>query len=156
MPWDRRSRQDRVVCTKKEEFKQFDLFATRLRLTEVDEVERMSGCLKPCSYKEYKFVNSNPKPLLIAQVPDDQIAIGLWAVSGYTHFEEEVLLLNCHFRRSDDHKYFVSYQVLLYPFTSLLAEFGGSLGLFLGFSFVTISDGMKSLAIWTKKNINLF
>ena len=101
-------------------------------------------------------MNSNPKPLLIAQVPDDQIAIGLWAVSGYTHFEEEVLLMNYHFRRSDDHKYFVSYQVLLYPFTSLLAEFGGCLGLFLGFSFVTISDGMKNLAIWSKKNIYFF
>ena len=94
MPWDRRSGQDRVVCTKKEEFKQFDLFATRLRLTEVDEVERMSGCLKPCSYKEYKFVNSNPKPFLLGQVPADQIVVGLWAVSEYTRFEEEVLLIN--------------------------------------------------------------
>ena len=47
-----------------------------------------------------------------------------------------------------------SFKVLLYPFTSLLAEFGGCLGLFLGFSFVTISDGVKSLAIWLKKNIN--
>ena len=27
----------------------------------------------------------------MAQVPDDQIAIGLWAVSKYTQFEEEVL-----------------------------------------------------------------
>ena len=49
-----------------------------------------------------------------------------------------------------------SYQVLLYPFTSLLAEFGGSLGLFLGFSFVTISDGIQSLAKWLKNNVNLF
>ena len=49
-----------------------------------------------------------------------------------------------------------SLQVLLYPFTSLLAEFGGCLGLFLGFSFVTVSDGVKSLAKWLKKNINLF
>ena len=47
-----------------------------------------------------------------------------------------------------------SLKVLLYPFTSLLAEFGGCLGLFLGFSFVTISDGVKSLAMWLKKNIN--
>ena len=47
--------------------------------------------LKPCSYKEYKIVNSNPKDLMInANVPDDQIAIVLWAVTQYTQFEEEV------------------------------------------------------------------
>ena len=51
---------------------------------------------------------------------------------------------------------YVLLQVLLYPFTSLLAEFGGCLGLFLGFSFVTISDGMKALAMWLKKYIRLF
>ena len=91
MPWDRWSLQDRVVCTKKEQFAQFDMMSLRYRLIEVDEVEQMSGCMKRCSYKEYKFVNNNPKPLLMAQVPDNQIAIGLWAVSKYTQFEEEVL-----------------------------------------------------------------
>ena len=42
---------------------------------------------------------------------------------------------------------------MLYPFTSLLAEFGGSLGLFLGVSFITISDGVEGLVVWLKKNI---
>ena len=46
--------------------------------------------------------------------------------------------------------------MLLYPFTSLLAEFGGCLGLFLGFSFVSISDGIKSIAAALKKKINIF
>ena len=31
-------------------------------------------------------------------------------------------------------------ETFLYPFTSFLGEFGGSLGLFLGFSFLTIWD----------------
>ena len=34
---------------------------------------------------------------------------------------------------------------LIYPLTSLVAEFGGTLGLFLGFSFMTVWDGMQSL-----------
>ena len=55
------------------------------------------------------------------------MVICLWAVSKYTQSEEEVLV---------------------YPFQSFIAEFGGSLGLFLGFSFMTIWDGLKSLAIW--------
>ena len=102
MPWDRRSRQDRVVCMQKEEFKQFDLFATRLRLTEVDEVERMSGCLKPCSYKEYKFVNSNPKGLAVAAFADDQVSIGLWAVTRHTWVETEVHTTNHQSGLSDN------------------------------------------------------
>ena len=35
-------------------------------------------------------------------------------------------------------KTFTEVEVLLYPFTSLIAEFGGALGLFFGFSFMTI------------------
>ena len=34
---------------------------------------------------------------------------------------------------------------LIYPLTSLVAEFGGTLGLFLGFSFMAICDGMQYL-----------
>ena len=32
---------------------------------------------------------------------------------------------------------------LIYPLTSLVAEFGGTLGLFLGFSFMAIWDGLQ-------------
>ena len=155
-PWDRRSRQDRRICTDRDQFKQFDMQFRLLLAAEVDKIERWTGCLKPCAYKEYKFVNSNPKPLLLGQVPDDQVTFGLWPASEYTQFEEEVLSMNHNFRSIFRCLNFVFYQVLLYPFTSLLAEFGGCLGLFLGFSFVTISDGLKAFAIWLKKNIKLF
>ena len=154
MPWDRLSRQDRAICTEREQFRQTDENATAFMINEINEVERLTGCLKPCSYGEYKFVNTNPKTLPVSAVPDNQLAIVLWAVTKYTQFEEEVPSVNHQLNKTPHH--FMFYQVLLYPFTSLLAEFGGSLGLFLGFSFVTISDGMKSLAKWLKKNINLF
>ena len=65
----------------------------------------------PCNYKEYKFVKSSSNPLSIPS------SVAFWAASSKTQIEEEVLL---------------------YPFTSLIAEFGGSLGLFLGFSFLAI------------------
>ena len=35
---------------------------------------------------------------------------------------------------------------LIYPLTSLVAEFGGTLGLFLGFSFMAVWDGLHLLA----------
>ena len=34
---------------------------------------------------------------------------------------------------------------LIYPLQSLVAEFGGTLRLFLGFSFMTVWDGMQYL-----------
>ena len=36
-------------------------------------------------------------------------------------------------------------EVLVYPFESFMAEFGGALGLFLGVSFMTIWDGISSV-----------
>ena len=87
----------------------------------------MTGCKNPCSYKEYKFVNKNLKDLVYYSFPDDQIAFCLWAVSQNTQIEEEVLV---------------------YSFESLVAELGGSLGLFLGFSFMTVWDGFKNVALW--------
>ena len=56
--------------------------------------------------------------------PEIPLSMGLWAVSEYTQIVEEVLV---------------------YPFESFVAEFGGALGLFLGVSFMTIWDGIRSV-----------
>ena len=93
----------------------------------MSKITGMTGCKNPCSYKEYKFVNKNLKDLVYYSFPDDQIAFCLWAVSQNTQIEEEVLV---------------------YSFESLVAELGGSLGLFLGFSFMTVWDGFKNVAFW--------
>ena len=89
-PWDKGIQQE--ICTTREQFKQLDLLYQKLMMIEVKEIEGSTGCLKPCMYNEYKIVNSVPKKALsITGVPDGQIAIGLWAVSEYTEYEEEVL-----------------------------------------------------------------
>ena len=61
-----------------------------LMLEEIEQVKLMTGCLTPCSYKEYKFMFSLPKDMVLADVPDDQIAVGLWPASRITEFREEV------------------------------------------------------------------
>ena len=96
----------------------------------MSKIRRVTGCKKPCSYKEYNFVNTELKDLSYYDFPEDQVAFCLWAVSQNTHIEEEVLV---------------------YSFESLVDELGGSLGLFLGFSFMTVWDGFKTFVIWMMK-----
>ena len=76
--------------------------------------------MKPCKYKRYKFLgDKNPSGF-----KSEHFIFSLWAVSGKTKVETEELI---------------------YPGSSLVAEFGGILGLFLGFSFISVWDKLTSL-----------
>ena len=76
----------------------------------------LTRCRKPCTYKKYSLVG-NPQPSTF--VLGQNFIFGLRAPSNMTMVEKEQLI---------------------YPLTSLVAEFGGTLGLFLGFSFMAIWD----------------
>ena len=93
---------------------------------------KMTGCLSPCAYKEYSFVNTNRKEYTTVNAiksTENSVAFCLWSVSQNT---------------------FVEVESLVYSFESWLAEFGGSLGLFLGFSFMTIWNGIKTSVAYMK------
>ena len=100
----------------------------------MQEIVETTGCRKPCTYTEYKFTSSTPDEDPRSTIPNDQIFIAFWAVSRTTHVEEEVLL---------------------YPFLSLVSDFGGSLGLFLGFSFMTLWQEIKGCfcSVWSNYNL---
>ena len=67
-------------------------------------------------YRKYSLVNTrHPTIFKFGQ----NYIFGLWAASNMTRTRKEQLI---------------------YPLTSLVAEFGGTLGLFLGFSFLTLWD----------------
>ena len=108
---------------KEKNSRMFEEIYEGLVLMELASVVGRTGCTIPCNYNEYKFLNVDMKPDDEWPV-DGQIQYGLWAVTKFTKFEQEILL---------------------YPFTSLLAEFGGALGLFLGFSIMTIWDGVEGI-----------
>ena len=101
----------------------FENLYESLALMELGSVVESTGCDIPCNYNEYKFLNIDMKPDEDWPV-DGQIQYGFWAVTKFTKIEQEILL---------------------YPFTSLLAEFGGALGFFLGFSIMTIWDGVEGI-----------
>ena len=90
-----------------------------LRVTGLEDITKMTGCRKPCSYLKYQFLRREPSIL-----QSEHYAFSLWAVSNKTTIRTEQLI---------------------YPLTSLVAEFGGTLGLFLGISFITLWDNMTYL-----------
>ena len=116
LPWDKWSQQERAVCTSEDQFNQFESSYGELANADIDRIVQVTGCKEPCNFKEYKFVDSSPA------VWSKRGCVAFWAASQKTQREEEVLL---------------------YPFTSLIAEFGGSLGLFLGFSFLSIWQELR-------------
>ena len=94
--------------------------------SEAAEIFKLSGCRKPCTYHRYSFVGEKQTSSFLS----NHFLISLWAVSNSTWVESEQLI---------------------YPITSLVAEFGGLLGLFFGFSFMTIWDGLNFLKPWFAK-----
>ena len=108
-------------------------------------ISNKTGCKSPCSYKEYKFVNTNLKELTYADYPEDQLVLCMWAVSQYTQVFVFVFAMLAVFSSVCIVCIQVEEEVLVYPFQSLVAEFGGSLGLFLGFSFMAVWDGMRGV-----------
>jgi hypothetical protein len=74
---------------------------------ELGEIEKVTGCKKPCFYRKYNIIGEK----ILSNFKSDHFVFSFWSVSNETTVEKEVLI---------------------YPFTSLVAEFGGTLGLYLG------------------------
>ena len=94
-------------------------------MAELREVTRITSCLKPCTYKKYILVGDRKR----TSFKSDNFTFSLWAVSESTEVNKEELI---------------------YPLSSLVAEFGGTLGLFLGFSFMTLWDQIHLLGSGTR------
>ena len=85
---------------------------------EQKKIQNQTGCLLPCRYNEYKIV-------------DVPIPIGVDNLSIQLLLATTTVL--------------VKTEELFYPFESFLAEFGGALGLFLGFSFMMAWDVFQTV-----------
>ena len=85
---------------------------------EQSQLVSATGCLLPCHYKEYRQLDQPVKGFK----PDMKgFDIMFASASVVTETEE-----------------------LVYPMISFVAEFGGSLGLFLGFSFLLVAELLEN------------
>ena len=96
-------------------YRRYDNIFKLLLHAELGEVMRVTNCIKPCKYREYKVVGESRQTTMQSR----DFSFSLWAISKNTEVKREELI---------------------YPFSSFLAEFGGILGLFLGFSFMSLWD----------------
>ena len=87
----------------------------------MEDITKLTGCQKPCQYRKYEFVGAE-EPVVSPR--SEYFAFSLWAVSKKTTVQTEQLI---------------------YPLSSLVAEFGGTLGLFIGFSFITLWESLPLL-----------
>lgn len=108
-------------CSSKEKIKTIEGIYKKFIFNKNEEFQRMTGCLPPCSYMKYSVVFTQ-------KVSENLGFILKYAVKDLTVVKE---VGSCHL---------TTFQELLYPFPSFLAEVGGALGLFLGFSFVMLWD----------------
>ena len=78
LPWDKRSQQGRAVCKSEQQIWQFEQIYMELANANGEKIVKMTGCKKPCHYKEYKLVESSPKVLPLPSV------LASWAASQTT------------------------------------------------------------------------
>ena len=98
-----------------DQFKAYEKLYNFIAASEQKEVQNMTGCMPPCNYREFQEVGNT----IEMKFSGSGFGFGLCLVTTDVQVETEELV---------------------YPFNSFKAEFGGALGLFLGFSFIMIWD----------------
>ena len=122
LPWDTHSTQARPVCATMPQYRVFAEAFEVLKDASMRDIKNMTGCIKPCSYKKY----------MVVQGP----IASTYAAPKY-HLSVELLMITTEVT--------VETEVLLYTWQDLIANFGGTLSLFLGVSFMTLWDGVAKL-----------
>ena len=94
----------------------------------LQEIVKTTSCRPPCSYTEYRF---DKKPSVFGENNVTRELV-LWLSTPYMLLETEQYL---------------------YPFKSLVADVGGILGLFLGFSLMTVWDIIDMFTVLVHNNM---
>jgi hypothetical protein len=119
VPFDSLSSEDLPVCSELDELRYFHANYSSIAEYDLNEIMDLTECLKPCTYKEYKLVGS------------EIFSVGEHGI----------------FFRFVDREVVIEKEMTSYSALSFLADIGGSLGMFLGFSFLMVWDGVAAVLI---------
>jgi hypothetical protein len=120
-PWDGKGALDSMQrCNTTTAVQEYEKINQKLYMSSKEEVAELTGCQVPCWYQDYSIVG---------------------APTQYPYDGEAYITL-----RYASTDIAVNEEVLIFPFDSLVSEFGGALGLFLGFSFTGALGSFASLA----------
>ena len=119
-PWDLRSSSDIDECATSSDFSNYAIYDRMIRNYEQDLIIKKTGCLKPCIFNEYLSAGVASK-LQNYTITDLKGKYCLYFILASTVLDRKI-------------------ETYVYPGISFISEIGGSLGLFVGFSFLTIYD----------------
>ena len=114
LPWDEWTSKIIPVCGNVDQLLQYDKVYEDIDTWGPESISEFSGCHPPCNYTEYILASA---PYGVNQQPGVK-----------TLFSSSKVL-----KRTEQ---------IIYPMESFVSEFGGALGLFLGFSFMMVWDAM--------------
>ena len=115
-PWDQRTADKLPNCSEVSRMLEFESYYNRVFYSSEKELKDLTGCLLPCTYTHYSLSDSYSY------------------ISNETEFVINYALTDL----------ITDEEVLLFPVDSLVSEFGGALGLFLGFSFLGAASIMQT------------
>ena len=133
------------VCSNMDQFEKYESLYFNLSKKDQYFIEDTTGCLYPCSYPEYRV---GDKKVFNMGTFGLYISYGSVTVT----VKKEVRIRNSPEGNKNGtrcHKIimFIVLQVYSYTFVSLVPDFGGTLGLFIGFSFYALWDIFKDCGL---------
>ena len=119
---DTLSDQSRPVCSMLKQYKALVRDFWYIWDAPLEKITTKTSCNIPCRYKEYSILDG---PVVSSDPSHFYYSVDLWFAS------TDMTVLS---------------QIPVYPWTSLLAEFGGTFSLFFGLSMMTLWDGLEKLS----------
>ena len=134
-PWHTWSSSDIDVCETSSNVLEYGVWETQMTAYEQELIMKETGCLKPCKYREYLSAGVTSKLENFTQ--NGKYCVQYYIASTVLDRKKEAYV---------------------YPAISYISEIGGSLGLFVGFSCLTIWDCFDSIfdKILSKKEMQIY